>query len=60
MKVSMRTHHYSDSDLPESPENSPDEDFGSKMEKLVLFRDISRSDLFSVLPVHLTFLVEQI
>ncbi|VDK24093.1 unnamed protein product, partial [Anisakis simplex] len=29
---SERAHHYSDEDLPESPESSPDEDFGSKME----------------------------
>lgn len=30
---SIRVHHYSDEDLPESPESSPDEDFGSKTEK---------------------------
>ncbi|VDM28130.1 unnamed protein product [Toxocara canis] len=29
----VRAHHYSDEDLPESPESSPDEDFGSKTEK---------------------------
>lgn len=27
---SVRVAKYSDSDLPESPESSPDEDFGSK------------------------------
>ncbi len=27
---SIRVAHYSDEDLPESPESSPDEDFGSK------------------------------
>lgn len=37
MKASVRVHHYSDSDLPESPESSPDEDFGSKTEKFALF-----------------------
>ncbi|VDD88311.1 unnamed protein product [Enterobius vermicularis] len=26
---SIRVHHYSDEDLPESPESSPDEDFGA-------------------------------
>ncbi|VDM95283.1 unnamed protein product [Thelazia callipaeda] len=34
LKIFPRVHHYSDSDLPESPESSPDEDFGSKTEKV--------------------------
>ncbi|MFH4984513.1 hypothetical protein AB6A40_011222 [Gnathostoma spinigerum] len=29
----VKAHHYSDEELPESPESSPDEDFGSRTER---------------------------
>uniref|UniRef100_A0A158Q6T7 SMP-LTD domain-containing protein n=1 Tax=Elaeophora elaphi TaxID=1147741 RepID=A0A158Q6T7_9BILA len=48
VKMPMRcAHHYSDSDLPESPENSPDEDFGSKMEKIQVTKESTSNKLLS-------------
>ncbi|EFO23264.2 hypothetical protein LOAG_05221 [Loa loa] len=48
MKIPMRVHRYSDSDLPESPENSPDEDFGSKMEKIQITKESTGKKLLNV------------
>uniref|UniRef100_A0A8R1TK17 SMP-LTD domain-containing protein n=1 Tax=Onchocerca volvulus TaxID=6282 RepID=A0A8R1TK17_ONCVO len=48
LKIPMRVHHYSDSDLPESPENSPDEDFGSKMENAQVARESTGKKLLNV------------
>ncbi|KAM3719588.1 Testis-expressed protein [Dirofilaria immitis] len=48
MKLPMRIHHYSDSDLPESPENSPDEDFGSKMERTQVAKESTGKKLLNV------------
>ncbi|VDP22715.1 unnamed protein product [Onchocerca flexuosa] len=48
VKIPMRIHHYSDSDLPESPENSPDEDFGSKMENAQVTRESTGKKLLNV------------
>uniref|UniRef100_A0AAF5RW06 SMP-LTD domain-containing protein n=1 Tax=Wuchereria bancrofti TaxID=6293 RepID=A0AAF5RW06_WUCBA len=47
-KTSIRFHHYSDSDLPESPEDSPDEDFGSKMEKTQVVKESTGKKLLNV------------
>ncbi|VDN82546.1 unnamed protein product [Brugia pahangi] len=47
-KTPIRIHHYSDSDLPESPENSPDEDFGSKMEKTQVVKESTGKKLLNV------------
>ncbi|VDN43150.1 unnamed protein product [Gongylonema pulchrum] len=48
MKSSVRVHHYSDSDLPESPESSADEDFGSKMEKASTAKESTGKKLLNV------------
>uniref|UniRef100_A0A915PNS3 SMP-LTD domain-containing protein n=1 Tax=Setaria digitata TaxID=48799 RepID=A0A915PNS3_9BILA len=48
MKIPMRAHRYSDSDLPESPESSPDEDFGSKMEKASITKESTGKRLLNV------------
>uniref|UniRef100_A0A0M3JBM5 Testis-expressed sequence 2 protein (inferred by orthology to a human protein) n=1 Tax=Anisakis simplex TaxID=6269 RepID=A0A0M3JBM5_ANISI len=45
---SERAHHYSDEDLPESPESSPDEDFGSKMEKSSTTRERTGKKILSM------------
>ncbi|CAG9530661.1 unnamed protein product [Cercopithifilaria johnstoni] len=48
VKIPIRVHHYSDSDLPESPESSPDEDFGSKMEKTQIAKESTGRKLLNV------------
>ncbi|VBB28035.1 unnamed protein product [Acanthocheilonema viteae] len=48
VKIPVRVHHYSDSDLPESPESSPDEDFGSKMEKTQVTKESTGKKLLNV------------
>uniref|UniRef100_F1KTN2 Testis-expressed sequence 2 protein n=2 Tax=Ascaris TaxID=6251 RepID=F1KTN2_ASCSU len=45
---SVRAHHYSDEDLPESPESSPDEDFGSKTEKNATTRERTGKRILSM------------
>ncbi|VDK74434.1 unnamed protein product [Litomosoides sigmodontis] len=48
VKIPMRVHHYSDSDLPESPESSADEDFGSKMDKTQIAKESAGKKLLNV------------